>query len=1019
MPRMKFKSLVGAIVVSLIASIASAADAPVVYSRDVLPILSDHCYQCHGPSESSRKAGFRLDVESSAKQKNSNGIIPIVAGNPNDSAIISHIQTHDAKELMPPAKANKPLKPAEIAVIRRWVEQGATWGRHWAFDTLAKPAIPDGDQRQAIDFLVQARLKREGLTQSPAASKQTLIRRLTLDLTGLPPTPEEVDAFVSDQSADAYEKLVDRLLASPHFGERMAWDWLDAARYADSNGYQGDQERTMWPWRDWVIKAYNSNLPINDFTVWQLAGDLLPNSTTEQKVATAFCRNHMINGEGGRIAEENRIDYVMDMTETTGTIWLGLTFNCCRCHDHKFDPLARKDYYSLLAFFNQTPIDGGGGNPQTPPVLDMITDADRQRIASAEAELAKINAQIKTHKSETSADQLAWEKKILAEAEKKPSVWKQLDVVSMKAEHQKLSKSPDGAIYAAGPNPNNDTYTIIARIPSLQRVTAIRLDALRHPEMTKGALARSDSGNFVLTSFEIALKRPGEAAPAPLTIASAAASYEQGQLKIANTIDGSNKLGWAVLKGKTIDRDHQGVFRLAKPIDLEPDSEIIITMRHDSTHASHNIGYFRLSATDAAKPGLGTNHDNLVAALAVPPGKRTAAIHQRIAEAYPDDDPEYKSLLARKDEKDKAIATIRKQATRVMVMADMPTTRPTFILEKGQYDKPTVQVEPRVPSQLGKLPDKAPLNRLSMARWLVSQDNPLTPRVLVNRVWQQFFGIGLVKTPDDFGLQGERPIQPELMEYLAADFRDSNWDLKRLCKQIVMSQTYRQSSRVSAEMAERDPQNRLLARGPRFRMPSWMLRDQALAASGLLVPTVGGPSVKPYQPEGVWEEATFGQKRYVQDHGDALYRRSLYTFWRRIVGPTMFFDNASRQVCTVKVFRTNTPLHSLITLNESTFVESSRALAQRVMLAAPDDAARIDLACRLVLGRHGSADESGVLLKALSRYRAQFHDDSSAARQLLTIGESKPDARLDPADHAAMTLVCSTIFNLDEALTKE
>src|SRR5262245_27709346 len=654
-----------------LAVVRTSAAEPVNFGRDVLPILSDNCFRCHGPDANARKAKLRLDTQDGALRKDS----PIiVAGKSADSELVRRVSSSDASEVMPPPKSNRKLTATQIETLKRWIDEGAKWGRHWAFDPPRRPTLPAVRDRRwprnGLDRFILARLEAEGLTPSAEAPKETLLRRVTLDLTGLPPTPAEVDAFLADAAPGAYERVVDRLLASPHYGERMVWEWLDAARYADSNGYQGDGERTMWPWRDWAVDALNRNLPFDQFTVWQLAGDLLPGSTPEQKLATAFCRNHPINGEGGRIAEENRIDYVMDMTETTGTVWLGLTFNCCRCHDHKFDTLTQRDYYSLFAFFNQTPVNGGGGDPRTPPVLEF----------------------------------------------------------------------------------------------------------------------------------------------------------------------------------KTKD---------------------------------------------------------------VPP-----------------------------------------QVVKVMVMQDMPKPRDTFLLTRGSYEKPAAKVHAAVPAALPALTNVKPqaANRLDLARWLVSAENPLTARVAVNRAWQQFFGVGLVKTSEDFGVQGEKPSHPELLDWLAVEFRESGWDVKALHRLIVTSATYRQSSKLTPALLERDPANRLLARAPRFRLPSWMIRDQALAASGLLARRAGGPPVKPYQPAGVWEEATFGGKRYQQDHGEALYRRSLYTFWRRIIGPTAFFDTTARQTCTVKPTRTNSPLHALTTLNDVTYVEAARALAQRVLTSggsSPEE--RIDSAFRLVL----------------------------------------------------------------------
>jgi len=821
---------------------AHAADAKAVdFNRDILPILSDNCFTCHGPDEPARKAKLRLDTKEGTFRER-NGVVITVPGKSGVSELYRRIVSTEETEVMPPPKSKKKLTPVQIDLIKRWIDEGAHWSRHWALEPPQRPPLPKvknrGWAKNAIDSFVLARLEKEGLTPSPEASREILIRRLTLDLTGLPPTPDEIDAFLADNSADAYEKLVDRLLTSSRYGERMAWDWLDAARYADSNGYQGDQDRTMWPWRDWVVRAFNSNMPYDQFTIWQLAGDLLPKPTLEQKLATAFNRNHMINGEGGRIPEENRIEYLFDQTETMATIWLGVSITCARCHDHKYDPFTMRDYYGLLAYFNQTPVTGAGGSGQTAPVLDFATLEQKQAVA-------------------------------------------------------KIVKKYD--------------------------------------EFAKGVIAT-----------ETKLR-------------------DAGMVK------------------------KDGVLVSTLPQVIE-------------------------------------------SSLRKGPNDRTEANFHELIKFFQDKEKDYvgrlQSLLKLKKERD----AVNKSVVRVMIMEDMAKPRDTFILARGTYDKPGAKADIGVPSILLPLPENAPKNRLALAQWLVDPRQPLTARVTVNRLWQMLFGIGIVKTTEEFGVQGEPPSHPELLDWLATEFLSpsvgdgsaTGWDVKRLIKLIVTSATYKQSSKVTPQLLERDPDNRLLARGARFRMPSWMLRDQALAASGLLVHKQGGPSVRPYQPPGIWEEATFGNKAYKQDHGEALYRRSLYVFWRRIVGPTMFFDTASRQTCTVKAVRTNTPLHALTTLNDVTYVEAARMLAQRVLekdgLA---DEKRIAAAFRLVTARQPSAEEASILLRSLARFRTLFAGDKKAAEKLLQTGESPRNPRLDAVDHAAMTSVCSLILNLDETLTRQ
>jgi hypothetical protein len=815
------------------------------FNRDIQPILSENCYHCHGPDKAERKGGLRLDEEKAAKETK-DGLTAILAGKSADSEVIKRILSHDPDEVMPTPKSNRRLTEKQKEILKRWIDEGAVWGKHWAFVRIESPPVPDISNLRSeisnfklgtgnpIDAFVRAKLVQEKLEPSPEAPKETLIRRVTLDLTGVPPTPEEVEAFLKDTSPLAYEKVVDRLLQSPRYGERWSWDWLDAARYADTNGYQGDPTRTMWPWRDWVVQAINNNVPYDQFTVWQIAGDLLPGATMEQKLATGFNRNHMFNGEGGRIPEETRVENVFDRVETTGTVWLGLTMACTKCHDHKFDPLTQRDYYGLYDLFNQTTEEGRAGGSRTggvPPVMDVAEAGEIAELASREKTV---------------------------------------------------------------------------------RVAAAAVE------------------KFEATRF------PRE-------------------------------------KGK-------------------PASE-----------------------SEAAK-GL---NSNVTSSIVQPPAQRPIGFLDRImTELKAETDyvavlKPLRGAVKRRDE-------ISNRITRVMVMDTLATPRETFILSKGLYDKPTPEkVTANTPATLPSLPATAPRNRLGLAGWLVARDNPLTARVTVNRFWQALFGIGLVKTAEDFGVQGEKPLHQPLLDWLAVNFMESGWDVKALHKLMVMSATYRQSSHVSPALLERDPENRLLARASRYRLPSWMIRDAALFASGLLNEKLGGPPVKTYQPEGIWEEATFGKITYKPDTGEALHRRTLYTFWRRIVGPTMLFDNPARQYCSVNVSRTNTPLHALITLNDITYVEAARALAQRVLLAEKDDAARLNLAFRLVLAREAKADERTILLQRVEYLKTQYGEDKTSAEKLVAAGESPRDAALDAATHAAWTSVCLLVLNLDEALTKE
>ncbi|MEO2029647.1 MAG: DUF1553 domain-containing protein [Fuerstiella sp.] len=823
------------------------------YSRDVLPILSENCYFCHGPDEAQRQADLRLDTETGTA--NAIGRDSLI-----DSVLLQRIFSTDPDEMMPPPDSNRSLSTPEKENLKRWVISGAPWGRHWSFEPLVAPVVPKAVMarqlvRNPIDAFVQSTLAERKLRPSIEAARHTLLRRVTLDLTGLPPTMEAIEAFTADKSSDAYEKLVDHLLSSDAYGERMAWEWLDAARYADSNGYQGDRERTMWPWRDWVVTAFNNNIPFDQFTTLQLAGDLLPDATPEQTLATGFCRNHMINGEGGRIAEENRVDYVMDMAETMSTVWLGLTLNCCRCHDHKYDPLTQQEYYQFFAFFNQTPVSGSGGDPQTAPVLAAPTADQQSRQTDLQKQLGETTRTLADREEKLQPRQTEWEKELLANSQPK---------------------------------------------------------------------------------------------------------------KVA--------------------------------------------------------------------PQSASGRETLVADLHVDPSRRTNKQNDRIRTAFLQHDGEYAKLSKRKESLMAQAAAVRKATPKVMVMADQDQWRPTYVLNRGLYNDVTKrEVTALTPRSLPSMTSGGKhRNRLDLARWLLSDEHPLTARVTVNRFWQQLFGIGLVKTTEDFGVQAEYPVHKDLLDWLAADFRDNGWDVKRLIRTIVTSHTYRQSSviRPSAiagvdgvllNLSEVDPENRLLARFARYRMPAWMLRDQALAVSGLLNDQTGGPPVNTYQPAGVWEEATFGKKTYQQDTGTKLYRRSLYIFWRRIIAPTMFFDNASRQYCTVKTARTNTPLHALLTQNETAYVEAARTLARKLLTneQLDGDTPRIGHAFMRVLTRRPTEAELHVITAGLNRSRAEYRDDREAAVDLLSVGESSRHEELDPVEHAAWASVCLMLLNLDETLSRE
>ena len=1022
---------------------ATAAVTKIDFARDIRSIISENCVFCHGPDESTREADLRLDTEE--------GIESVIEkGSAANSELINRLISEDPDEVMPPPESNRSVKTAEVDRLRQWIDEGAVWQTHWAFRPLSLPDIPtakslnhkdtDRPLRNPIDHFVRKKLQENKLKPSREASRFTLIRRLSLDLTGLPPTPQAVDDFVTDTSTDAYEKLVDRLLNSHAYGQRMAWNWLDASRYADTNGYQGDRERTMWPWRDWVVDAFNKNLAYDKFTTWQIAGDLLPDATMEQKLATGFSRNHMINGEGGRIPEENRIEYVMDMSETVGTVWLGLTLNCCRCHDHKYDPLSNRDYYRFFGFFNQTPVTGAGGDPQTAPNLAVPTAQQSKQLVSLATQIEQADQDIATLTQQLATDQSQWEAQERERLDTQPR-WQATKPIKAEATGSKLSILPDQSVLTSGPAPDTDTYTIVAESPQ-QQITALRIDALRHESFPRNSLSYSDSGNFVLTELEIHVVGSDSKNIATLEIASAEATFEQGSLAVTNAFDGNNSTGWAVYEGRHVDRDHAAIFRLKTPHEIKDGETLQVVLRHDSVHKKHNLGHFLISVTNEPDPQLFESEKDLLAALATGKSERTDAQRKIIASRHQATSPDFKQLADKKTTLVKQRDALNRSLPKVMVMADMPKPRQTFVLERGLYNKPTDEVQPGLPALMrpanagdsnSVMKSTQPDNRLTLARWLVDSQNPLTARVTVNRFWQQIFGIGLVKTTEDFGTQGEVPTQMELLNWLAKTFQQNGWNVKELIRTIVTSHTYRQSSIIpNPETYQQDPDNRLLGRASRNRLPAWMLRDQALAVSGLLSPTSGGPAVNTYQPKGIWEEASFGKKKYTQDSGEKLYRRSLYTYWRRIIAPTMFFDNATRQTCTVVASRTNTPLHALQTLNNTAYVEAARALAQRTLLQYPvgkettDDTAadridadRIDAILKRVLARPASNPEREILLRGLNRTRGQFADGSKDALALVAVGESTRDERIDPNELAVWTNLCLAILNLDETLNRE
>lgn len=1032
MRRMLLRSLSSLVLLALVlvARNYAFADADTIpdriqFDRDIRPILSENCFACHGPDKGKRKAKLRLDIPEGALADH-DGRFAIVPGDLAKSELYRRITSTDDEEHMPPPESGKKLTDRQIKLVKRWIEQKAQYGGLWSFTPPQSPPLPAVQHKDwpknAIDNFIVARLEREGLKPSPEADKTTLIRRVTLDLTGLPPTPAEVDGFLADQSPNAYEKVVDRLLASPHYGERMAVEWLDAARFADTHGFHIDAGRDMTLWRDWVINSFNRNMPFDEFTIDQLAGDLLPNPTTDQRIASGFNRNNMITFEGGAIPEEFLTTYIVDRVNTTATVWLGLTVACCQCHDHKYDPLAQKDFYRLYAFFHnvpENPIDGSRGNAS--PVLKVPTSLQKQKLDQLATDIKKFESQLAGPLPEADAAQREWE----TGSSTKKAEWSALDPVDFNsAGGAILSKLADKSIRATGANPAAETYTVTIQ-SELKEVNAIRLEILPDNLLVANGPGRSGNGNIVLTGVHITGASQNSA---PVKLKAASADFSQDSFSITGIVNEKKPTSWAIYP--EVGKPHAAVFELEQPIRSTEPKRLVVTLKFKSQFSQHQPGRFRLSATNSSNP-----HDsqklpaNIIQILAIASEQRNDAQKTDLRKYYRDNmSSELKTI---RDE----LAKLKKTQTEIdatvpttMVMQEVPKMRETHVLIRGQYDKKGDIVTAGVPAVFPQLSPDAPANRFGLAQWLVSPTHPLTSRVIVNRYWQMYFGTGIVKTAEDFGSQGEWPIHPELLDWLATEFIRSGWNVKAMQRLIVTSATYRQVSATMPDLLAKDPEDRLLAHAPRLRLPAEFVRDLALSASGLLNDSVGGRSVSPYQPTGLWEElmsradgANWTAQVYKQSHGPDLYRRGLYTFWKRTSPPPSLitFDAPDREVCTVRRARTNTPLQALVLLNDPTYVEASRKLAERMMTEGGASAdARIAFAFRIATARLPHSKEAAVLRRIFDAQLDVYKKDPEAAKKLLAIGESKRNEQLDAAELAAWTMTASVMLNLDETITK-
>ena len=1053
--------------------------------------MSDTCFRCHGPDKNARMMNLRLDVREQAIAKTATGATPIVPGKPEESAIIARIFSKDPARLMPPSHSHKKLNEDQKQLIRRWVAEGARYEGHWAFQQLVRSAVPESTGglapvRNPIDSFVQHRLIKEGLTPAEEADRRTLIRRLSLDLTGLPPAPKEVKAFLSDSDPHAYEKVVDRLLASPSYAEKQAMYWLDAVRYADTNGFHGDNPALNWPYRDYVLRSFRDNKPFDQFTIEQLAGDLIPNASTEQKVASAFNRIHRTSGEGGIQDKEYLAKYGADRVRTTSTVFLGITTGCAECHDHKFDPILTQDFYSMKAVFadlKETGIVASSGPRAYGTKLELPSDDQRRSFDKLSAELAAVSDEVDARLKTLGDHRLAWEKEILQAHQAGSLEWhyqKPLSAAALNGSHLTIyddeliesnlydfdffgtfsaslvteKRRGDGLVVASGPNPDNETYTITLR-PGAGHWTALGIDVM-HDESHRGARVARGANRFVLTEVEAELSSDGKQKSDGLAFVLATASSlfaEEPEHQAIGAIDGRPETGWGVSRGEGVNPFL--AVRFAKKIETQSDSVLTIRLKHDSSYRGANIGRFRiaLSAGEHSWPEIGLAFDKIrlrpadsdegsmirsvekglpskvLKALLLPESERNEEQREAVVNHFIWEPSELEELTVRRAKLRAKLGSLGKSIPRVVV-SQSTHPRVTRILARGNWmDDSGPIVAPAVPVFLGEASTtNGRTTRLDFANWIVSDENPLTARVYVNRLWSRFFGVGLSKVLDDLGSQGEWPIHLELLDWLATEFREPTWkangthawDVKHIVRTIVTSHTYRQSSLTTPELNRRDGENRLLARQSRYRVEGENVRDVALRISGLLVEKFGGPSVRPIQPERYLAAMNFPKRAYSASHGDDLYRRGLYTHWQRtFLHPSlMIFDAPSREECTVSRTRSNTPLQALVLLNDPMFVEASRAFAQKMLLISDDFEDRLENAFWYAVNRSPSDEEREMLQSLHQKSLTHFTEDPTRAQKFLNVGGIPFHDHGGIPQLAAMTTVTRVILNLHETMTR-
>ena len=1014
------------------------------FNRDVRPILSDTCFKCHGPGET--KGDLRLDDREDALDA---GVLS--PGDVAKSEIVKRLKTADLDELMPPPESNKTLTPKQIQILETWIAEGAEYDDHWSL------VSPKSDEAvSSLDHFIDKRIEEAGLKPQPEADRRTQIRRVTLDLTGLPPTPEEVEQFIADRSPEAYEKLVDRLLASKAYGERMALAWMDAARYGDSSVMHADGPRFMWPWRDWIIKAYNSNMPFDQFTIEQIAGDLLPEATVSQKVASGFNRNHATSDEGGAFAEELRVEYVADRVQTTANVWMGLTMECAQCHDHKYDPISQKEYYQFFAFFNNTTDPGmQTRNGNQAPFVEVPDEAHLKRLAEL-------------HKQVTASDQKMEDYR--ATVAKSPEFQKWITKKSEEARKSGGTKQPEGLIHwfpiNASAKDFRDELTGSAAVAEKGKFEVSDRETSKALKLNGGTQFKFDTP--VNVEFNLPFSISGWINPnGKPTGAILSKMDDKARFRGFDLWMEGGKIGTHIVNSW-----QENALKVVTTETLKPNEWQHVVLTYDGKHKASGVKIFidgRLATNevqaDTLKGTIKTSQplrigsrstsanwkgevdelrlysrvlkeEELAAAaggdpiqdiLAAPAKDRTPADNKTLLARYlGSQDKAFKGLVVAKAKLEKQIADLNRKPVTSMIMQDNPPNkmRMTYVLDRGAYDSPKKEevIRPGVPKALPPLPEGAPANRLGLAQWLTQPSHPLTARVAVNRYWMMLFGEGLVRSVGDFGAQSTPPTHPGLLDWLAVDFMESGWDVKRMLKQLVTSKTYRRSSKIESMHREKDSENELLARAPRFRLQGEFIRDHALAVSGLLNPMVGGPGVKPYQPANIWNEVSLnGGLRYKQDKGDKLYRRSMYTYWKRSspMPNMLIFDSPSREKCVIQRQRTNTPLQALVTLNDPQFLEAARAFAERLLKSDKSEtAARIDLAYRYATARLATGKEVEILTQLYQKNLARFQSAPETAKEFLKVGESPRDESFDASEHAAWMVVAQTIMNLDESLTR-